>query len=94
MLAVIFGFGDFSAIEPATMKIPRRFATSRTAASVGPSSVSAPASLPSSGPMYAKFSGRPTSFAPRSAASFTSRIATSRFFARSAVEVIWTAPIR
>ncbi len=53
----------------------RRRASSRTAERVGPSSVSAPASRPSSGPMYAKFSGSPTSFAPRSAASSTRRSA-------------------
>ncbi len=94
VLAVIFGLVDVSAIDPATTKMPRWRASSRMAPRVGPSSVSAPARRASSGPMKPKFSGRPTSLAPRSAASFRRRRAVSRFFARSAVEVIWTAPMR
>ena len=70
VFAVRRGSSTFSEIEPATMKMPRRLASSRRAPSVGPRASPAPAIRPSSGPMYAKFSGRPTSFAPRSAASF------------------------
>ena len=51
VFAVILGFWVVSAIDPATMKRARRFATSRSAPSVGPSIVSAEASRPSSGPM-------------------------------------------
>jgi hypothetical protein len=49
------------------------------------------ARLPSSGPMKAKFSGRRTSWAPRSAASATRRVTAAKLASTSSWLDIWAA---